>query len=230
MSADWERIVLSSASEACGWIRTGNCPHDVIQTIYQQLSQFTGTSREMFRQDVVYDETTKAPQPHALQRLVRWNTMHPKEVFLRGFEPRYKTNDVTHNEAFHLEHYASLASKDTARIFVSTSRPYRLPSGKYHTWRPLFVDTEFAYDVYAYGGIDINQVIPGNQFGEEREISFPGGIHWESIQLAREFSDGQLIAVWWNARFDVSVIAGLSLPKVPPDIDQYHFDPTIPQA
>ena len=39
-----------------------------------------------------------------------------------------------------------------------------------------FVDTEFAYDVYAYGGIDINQVIPGNQFGEEREISFPGAL------------------------------------------------------
>lgn len=88
----------------------------------------------MVREDAIYDETTKAqqPEPHALQRLVRWSTMHPKEVFLRGFEPRYKTNDITNDEAFHLEYYTSLASRD----------------GKRRIWRPRsFVDTEFAYDV-----------------------------------------------------------------------------------
>jgi hypothetical protein len=71
-------------------------------------------------------------------------------------------------------------------------------------------------------------VIPGNQFSEERDISFPGGIHWESIHLAREFSGCELVAVWWNARFDVSAIAGHPHSTVPRGVNEYFFDPGTP--
>ncbi len=183
----------------------------------------------MFRGDLVHDATTQVQQPQALQRLVRWTSQHPSEVFLRGFEPRYTTNDVTNHAAFNLEQYVSLASSDTPRVFVSTKYPIRLPNGKVYAQRPLsFKEFEFAYDIYAYGGIDVDHAIPGNQFAAEMEVAFPGGIHWESVRLARQYLNNRLVAVWWNARFDASVIAGLPAPTVPPFIVEYYYDPTTP--
>ena len=69
----------------------------------------------------------------------------------------------------------------------------------------------------------VNHVIPRNQFSEEREIFFPGGIYCQSIHFAQQFSGGRLVAVWWNTQFDASVIAGLPSPKVPSHVANYYF-------
>ena len=87
-----------------------------------------------------------------------------------------------------------------------STRPYLL-NGRIRTFKlPNFHNTISAYDVYAKGGIDVNRVIPNNQFRVEHEIAFPGGICSESIRLACELEGTRPVTLWWNRRFDSDLL------------------------
>ncbi|KAK0438169.1 uncharacterized protein EV420DRAFT_1651551 [Desarmillaria tabescens] len=61
----------------------------------------------------------------------------------------------------------------------------------------------FEYEIFAYGGIDVNHVLgDGHQYANQHEIAFPGGIRREFIRTAREYSGTQLVRIWDNPRFD----------------------------
>lgn len=61
----------------------------------------------------------------------------------------------------------------------------------------------FEYEIFAYGGIDVNFVLgQDHQFANQHEIAFPGGIRREFIRSAREYSGATLIRIWDNPRFD----------------------------
>lgn len=87
-----------------------------------------------------------------------------------------------------------------------------------------FAETEFAYDIYAYGGIDVNHAIPGNQFYEEREMVFPGG---NPSVLHGSFSRVNLSL--FGGMHDLMPVSLLSaeLPtlSVPPSVSEYSYDP-----
>ena len=199
-----ESALLSSA--AVQWMRIEDRPHRVINSIHRQLTAFEGSSREMFRENIVLDATANSHVPHSYQRLVRLTEDAPHDVFQRGFLPLYTDEDLANDTAFNLEE-VHLASRDEPRIFVSTTRPSRV-DGRLHVWKPqTFAETVFEYEVYACGGIDVNRVIPDNQFLAEQEIAFPGGIRCESIRLASERRYGELIAVLGGATSTYASIA-----------------------
>jgi hypothetical protein len=182
-------------------MRIEDGPHRVINSIHRQLTAFEGSSREMFRENIVLDATINSHVPHSYQRLVRLTEDAPHDVFQRGFLPLYTDEDSANDTAFNLEEYLHLASRDEPRIFVSTTRPSRV-DGRLHVWKPLtFAETMFEYEVYACGRIDVNNVIPDNKFLAEQKFAFPGG-----IRLASERRYGELVAVWWNDGFDLSAV------------------------
>lgn len=70
-------------------------------------------------------------------------------------------------------------------------------------WQPRGFN-QFEYEIFAFGGIDVNYVLGSNhRYANQHEIAFPGGIRREFIRSAREYdADGRLVRRWLNMNFD----------------------------
>jgi len=160
---------------------------------------------DMFRPAQVYDETIRDVIPTAAQRLFRWSTEKPRRIFRQGFRPRViPENNTFPRRAFNLREYVDSA---TASIFIGTTRPYRNTDNKLVRWGPPPSPANqdlFLYEILAYGGIDVNQVLGTHRYERQMEIAFPGGIHRTMIRSARQYRRSRLVRIWNNTRFSTA--------------------------
>jgi len=176
-----------------------NQPDDVIDAI----ADVSDIPRDdMFRSAEVYDETCRCVIPTAAQRLFRWTTEKPKRVFRQGFRPPVtpKENKFPPS-AFDLRGYVG---NGTASIFIGTTRPYRNPDNTLGGWKPRVLKgnkDRFKYEVFAYGGINVDRVLGTHDYENQREIAFPGGIAPRMIRSARQYKGSRLVRIWRNTRF-----------------------------
>lgn len=127
-----ERNWLTPSIIASGYF--ADRPDDVIDAIARD----SGLSRdEMFRPSRVYDETLNGTVPVVAQRLIRWTTQKPEDVFLDGFPPQVVPDSTSPNDAFNLREYVA---HGTGSIFVSTTRPYRDNKNRLRVWRRRSTD------------------------------------------------------------------------------------------
>ncbi|KAJ7682093.1 hypothetical protein DFH06DRAFT_1160205 [Mycena polygramma] len=192
-----------SAGDLCsslvGWFN--NRPDDVLNEIALQSNLRLPGMRRM---DPVEDATLRRNVRMAAQRILRWDTTGPEEIFQTGFQPRVfpNTNEFP-AQAFNLRTYVA---DNHPSIFVSTTQPYRDDAGRLTRWeRRLTSQTyhRFEYEIFAYGGIDVNRALGVAQnYYNQREIAFAGGIIPEMIRSAREYTGTQVVRIWINTHFD----------------------------
>ncbi|KIM41540.1 hypothetical protein M413DRAFT_27868 [Hebeloma cylindrosporum] len=197
------------------WLR--NDADNVIRNI--AVATFGGANPglqpdDWFRPPIVQDAESNRGVAVAYERLSRWSWVtdqpggdleHPNNVFHIGLLPRIRPAQGQFGEGFNLAQYVA---HNTPSIFVGTTRYIRNAQGRLTLWqRRLTQATQhrFQYEIFAYGGIDVNHVLGDNhEYANQNEIAFPGGIRPQFIRSAREFQGTNLIAVWNNPRFDPS--------------------------
>lgn len=133
------------------------------------------------------------------ETLWRWDSTHPSEIFTNGFRPRQVRDNLQCNATtMNLQVYVN---QNTPSIFVSTTHSVR--SNGYF-WTPRNRQNTFRYEIYAPGGIDVNLSLGNqNQYSEQNEIAFPGGIRREFILSAREYdSNGRIVRHYVNPVFE----------------------------
>ena len=189
------------ASSVVRWF--ANQPDDIIDAI-ANVSDIPHD--QIFRMSEVYDPTLRDTVPTAAQRLIRWSVVEPEEVFKEGFPPAvFPGDDTFPYDAFDLRVYVEHNSES---IFVSTTRPYRKANIELALWEPRITPANqrrFRYDIFAYGGIDVNDVLGPHTHWNQHEIAFPGEIRPEMVRLAREYDDTQIVQIWMNRNFDTNV-------------------------
>lgn len=207
-----------------GWFQ--DRADDVIRSIADASGISGPAPTDMFRPPQVDDATTRRHNaPAAAERLIRWDLRGPEEVFWTGFPPLvFPSAGQYPRDAFNLRDYVA---HNIPSIFVGTARFYRNARGSLTRWQRRVTTAtahRFEYEIYAYGGIDVNHVLGDNhQYANQHEIAFPGGIRPELIQSAREFMDNTIIRVWENTHFNNTVnaphtppLAMLPAPRRPP--------------
>lgn len=122
----------------------------------------------------------------ARQRLVKWDTRRPKEVFTKGLRPTVDLSCIhySYTELIHkvtdLEMYATT---NTPSVFVSTTREKEDRT----LWTPNSNRGGiYGYEIYAPGGIDVAKQLGTDRFSNKHEIAFFGGIRSEFILGAIE--------------------------------------------
>ncbi|KAK5998524.1 NAD--DNA ADP-ribosyltransferase [Cladobotryum mycophilum] len=139
--------------------------------------------------------------PSSAQRLVRWDGRHPSDIFRGGFEPR-GDDDSQYNLAEYVRNNQPSPFVSTARCFSQNNclmrwRPFQTPFARNRAG--------FEYEVFAYGGIDVNECLGRHQYQGQNEILFPGGIRREFIRSALEYDgSGNYVRYWINEQFDPS--------------------------
>lgn len=136
------------------------------------------------------------------QRLVRWDSRPPNDIFHHGFYPRV-SDSIADSINTSLYDYIEDGS---ANIYVSTIRTiYDEDGNPLETWVPNDRDENhiYEYEIFAPGGIDVNETLgERSPFPEQQEIAFPGGIHRRFIRSVRQYYQGQLIRIWINPHFE----------------------------
>lgn len=191
-----------SADDLCSslvpWFR--NRPDDVLNEIARQSNI---ERADMRRPNIVQDATLRRPVRQAAQRLIRWSTALPEEVFQIGFQPRvFPDTDEFPGGAFNLRSYVG---QNIDSIFVSTTQPYINDAGDTYSWRRRAggnIWHRYEYEIYAYGGIDVNRALGDHLNSRQHEIAFAGGILPAMIRSAREYTGGPVIRIWINTNFD----------------------------
>lgn len=158
---------------------------------------------QMFRPDEVHDVESRRVVPTAAQRLIRWDVTPVSTIFPNGFVPRVSPTQGTYPaNAFNL---ATYVQSNTPSIFVSTTHYTRTADGVLHLWQRRLTQANsqrFAYEIFAYGGIDVNHVFGNHDNANQNEIAFPGGIRSEFIRSAREYQGTRVVAIWTNPNFN----------------------------
>ncbi|KAG8723688.1 hypothetical protein FRC09_002222 [Ceratobasidium sp. 395] len=175
-----------------------------LDNILQDNTHYAGRAIE-FRTDVVSDFRGQTV-PATADRLLRWDRRHPDIVFQEGFRPLVAPGD----EASLVGASADLGEyvdHNVPSIFVGTTR-YRphADTGRPTRWVPRNIANMFEYEVFAPGGIDVNLSLGRrNQYWNQHEIAFPGGIRREFIRTARQYDgSGRIVRLWHNEFFDVT--------------------------
>ncbi|KAG9126157.1 hypothetical protein FRC07_004676 [Ceratobasidium sp. 392] len=173
-----------------------------LDDILQDNEHYRGRALE-FRTDIVSDFRGRAV-PAAADRLLRWDRRHPNTIFQEGFQPRATPGD----EASLVRANADLGEyvdHNVPSIFVATTRyrPHH-DTGRPTRWVPRDLANQFEYEVFAPGGIDVNLSLGRrNQYWNQHEVSFAGGIRREFIRTARQYNGtGHVVAIWHNEFFD----------------------------
>ncbi|KAJ7122355.1 hypothetical protein C8R44DRAFT_831600 [Mycena epipterygia] len=209
------------------WFRTN--ADQVLRNIWRATygNEGTETDRQtLFRPEPVYNATQRGFVSQTVERLIRWDDRRPEVVFRDGFPP-WVTPAQGENASvnapdspYNLERYMR---ENVHSIFVGTARYYRDDVGATRLWedpgiypgRPVHsgvllweprVNPGFAYEIFAFGGIDVDELFAGNTtypYRSQHEIAFPGGIRREFIRSAREYNaDGTVAAYWDNDNFN----------------------------
>jgi len=136
-----------------------------------------------------------------VERVVRWDSRHPDEVFQYGIRPQYEPQEGEDLAHANID-LGSYLDSHPHSIFVGTVR-YHRANDQNIRWKPHNIQNHFEYEIFAHGGIDINNTIgEDHQHAHRNEVVFPGGIRPEFIRTAREHDEnGQVFRVWANAGF-----------------------------
>lgn len=163
-------------------------------------------AEDMFRPPLVPHPLRGEPDyiPAAAERLVRWDLRHPNVIFHDGFVPQAPPAPGTFPaDSFNLGQYVS---ENVHSIFVGTARYRRNDEGKVGRWAPRVTKKNrhrFEYEIFAYGGIDVNHCMgTDHAFANQHEIAFPGGIKPQLIRTAREYEGSELVRLWDNNTFN----------------------------
>ncbi|PGV16598.1 hypothetical protein COD78_32160 [Bacillus cereus] len=143
------------------------------------------------------------------QRLIRWDRRPPNEILQDGFIPQI-VSQIPNSEETNLYTYAKSNQKS---IFVSTTKTQYKPN-KY-VWTPRSANSGiiYQYEIYAPGGVDVNESFSENSpWPNQMEVAFPGGIRPEFIRSVREMNNGRVQRVWINPNF--SAPQGNILPEI----------------
>lgn len=182
------------------WFREN--PNIVIRRLDDILRQNSRYSRRTieWRTDTVTD-FRGLPVPAAAERLLRWDVRHPDIIFDQGFIPTVVPYD--HEIQAESADLGQYVDNNVPSIFVSTTRFYR-QDGRNTRWTPRNIRDHFEYEIFAYGGIDVNLSLGQHDYRNQMEITFPGGIRSEFIRTARQYDENSHVTrIWANARFDV---------------------------
>lgn len=177
------------------WIRVN--PQRIIRAMEHFLTISHPGHRIVWRSDGVEDFRGLLVSACA-ERLIRWDTRHPNDIFNRGFVPR-----VDMMPDFPLDSYCvdlvRYAVGSVKTIFVGAV-PYRRQNGRNIRWTPRVLKNRFEYEIFSSGGIDVNLSLGTSlRYSGQMEIAFPGGIRPEFIRSAREYDEqGRAVRVWAN--------------------------------
>ncbi|PAV17543.1 Hemopexin domain-containing [Pyrrhoderma noxium] len=149
--------------------------------------------------------------------LMRWDERPPSQIFGEGFRPRIEPSNL--EEFRRLDdnrvNIATYTYDNQASIFVSTTR-YVMSDGRIAQFHPEDYVGMYEYEIYVYGGIDINLTLRPrhNMFPYEHEVAFPGGIRPDLIRSARQYDEHwNVVRVWRNLHFRPEV-NGAYMPRV----------------
>lgn len=181
----------------------------------------------IFRPNTLYDAVADAQTDVSGERLLRWDDRTPETIFRDGFQPRIQPapgDFKTKESAFDLRLYVN---DNIESVFVSTARYYRNKDKKLLRVKPIEgtskpKETYFEYEIFGYGGIDVNFVLGPHILQYEHEIAFPGGIQPRFIRSAREYHRASKtitpVAMHFNPRFGVVEVPSgreVALTKLP---------------
>ncbi|KAG6550501.1 hypothetical protein Mapa_007975 [Marchantia paleacea] len=141
--------------------------------------------------------------PRSAERLVRWDTRHPSDIFRDGLPPRLSPDDG--NLPLEAASLANYVIHNAPTIFVGTTR-FRRAGDRTARWMPKEVANHFEYEIFAHGGIVVNGPRDSDrQSHNQYEIVFPGGIRPEFIRTALEYdASGNVVRLWVNKGFNVA--------------------------
>ncbi|PTB73981.1 ADP-ribosylation [Trichoderma longibrachiatum ATCC 18648] len=185
-----------------------------LRELFNRIQSALGNGREVVWRPSQTRDFRNRNVPTAAERLVRWDRRSPRDIFRTGFEPYGSIDSQCNIEEYVLHNQES--------PFISTARCYR-SNGCPMRWRPY--QTPFArnrggfeYEIFAYGGIDVNGSIGHrHRFAGQNEVAFPGGIRREFIRSALEYdSNGHYVRYWINMHFDLNANG----PEHSPDLSQ----------
>ncbi|KAL6303072.1 hypothetical protein BKA93DRAFT_750835 [Sparassis latifolia] len=173
--------------------------------------------------------------PASAERLIRWDTRRPEDVFEKGFVPRAQPSNSTQLQDRQLD-IATYVMNNVPSIFVSTTRTlasYTPSVPEPLIWtadnRHIVDRTSFRYEIYAHGGIDVNESLGTHHHQHQHGVAFAGGIRREFVRTAVEYclienSDGttedRIVRVYYNPYFDWNASGrghGSRLPDLPQD-------------
>lgn len=128
------------------------------------------------------------------QRLVRYDLRHPNEIFENGFVVRSYLE--LHRYNWNIFTYALGIFNPAETPFVSTALTRLRADNLWEGWMPspgsyrmMDRDRLYVYEIFAPGGIDLNQSLGyASPFPEQNEVTFVGGIRREFIRSATEFT------------------------------------------
>ena len=169
----------------------------------------------------------------AAEQLSRWDSRPPNEVFRTGFLPHVTPDSLDDFRALddtqvHLYRYVFDAVRS---VFVSATR-FVMHEGRQSAWYPGITRDRYQYEIYAYGGIDIQLTFHEEDippYYHQQEITFVGGIRPGLIRSARQYDDrGQVIRVWRNLHFNPLLNREhaprvADLPRLPDIVDTTNF-------
>ncbi|GLJ08515.1 hypothetical protein SUGI_0090300, partial [Cryptomeria japonica] len=123
-----------------------------------------------------------------IEAVYRWDARRPEEIFQTGFTPRPQGSTRV-KDYYNLQLFVNRGGSpgDTSHadssVFVSTTR--------LRSWRPMVPVTciLYWYQIYAPGGIDaVITLGVHNEFPNQLEISFAGGIRPQYIRFASPYT------------------------------------------
>ncbi|GBE86747.1 hypothetical protein SCP_0906280 [Sparassis crispa] len=176
--------------------------------------------------------------PASAERLIRWDIRRPEDVFRNGFAPKVQPSSSAQLQDQQLD-IATYVLNNVPSIFVSTTRTlatYTPSMPEPLVWtadnrlnRHVVGGTSFKYEIYAHGGIDVNESLGTHRHQQQNEVAFAGGIRREFVRSAVEYrridnpdgtTEDMIVRVYYNPYFDWNASGrghGSRLPDLPQD-------------
>ena len=185
----------------------------------------------VMRGDTVYDARGQWVMA-AAESLSRWDGRPPTEIFRNGFVPRIAPKSIQEFRQLKITdiNLVKYVVDNTDSVFVSATR-HIVREGKLKQWSPALTRGRYEYEIFAYGGIDVNLTLQRKHspFQDQEEITFCGGVRPGLIRSAREYdAKGRVVRVWRNLHFDPLLSRQFAppatmLPLLPNIVDTANF-------
>lgn len=182
-------------SSVVPWIRDSD--QDVVTRFIQETYPIDNPNNNDTGTEVAWRPRTMYT---ITQQLLRWDRRGPNEIFQHGFHPRRTGSHYDVNSA----NIWTYANVNNPSIFVGTTIVRDGENGAVSRWTPrnFREGTTYAYDVFAPGGISVNQSLGSSyRYRNQFEIAFPGGINRRYIRSVTQYFNGRVVRVFNNPYF-----------------------------